>query len=283
MNLLDLVTRTPIEPFEAGGKIPWDDPGFSARMLKEHLSQAHDAASRRFETIDRHVAWIHEHVLGAEPTRVLDLGCGPGFYATRLARLGHEVIGLDFSPASIAHARSATESAGLGCAFRLADLRQGGYGEGFGLAMLVFGELNAFAREEASAILEAACEALTPGGRLVLEVESEASVKARGEAPASWFAAGEGLFSDRPYVCLRENAFFEEEGITVERFLVVDAASGDVTPYAVTTSRWTEAAWIEELQDAGFTHIERHPALDGREPESEGALYVLTARAETRA
>ena len=27
-------------------KIPWDEPGFSRRMLKEHLNQAHDLASR---------------------------------------------------------------------------------------------------------------------------------------------------------------------------------------------------------------------------------------------
>ena len=44
-NLLDLIRREAApEPWAEGEKIPWDDPGFSRRMLEEHLSQAHDAA-----------------------------------------------------------------------------------------------------------------------------------------------------------------------------------------------------------------------------------------------
>ena len=86
MNLIDLIRRpaNPV-PYSEGEKIPWNDPAFSARMLREHLSQAHDAASRRFETIDKHVAWIHRAILGGRPAKILDLGCGPGFYASRLA------------------------------------------------------------------------------------------------------------------------------------------------------------------------------------------------------
>ena len=48
MNLLNLTHRTsPPEPWAEGDKLPWHDPDFSRRMLREHLSQAHDAASRR--------------------------------------------------------------------------------------------------------------------------------------------------------------------------------------------------------------------------------------------
>ena len=93
------------EPWGGDYKIPWDEPGFSRRMLNEHLSQDHDLASRRQETIDRHITCIHEDVLAGRPSRILDLGCGPGFYARRLAALGHTVHGIDFSPASIEYAR----------------------------------------------------------------------------------------------------------------------------------------------------------------------------------
>ena len=103
MNLLDMINRSSVPvPWAEGDNIPWHDPGFSRRMLKEHLSQDHDAASRRFEKIDRHVNWIHHKVLSGRPTKILDLGCGPGLYASRLAKMGHECIGIDYSPASIA-------------------------------------------------------------------------------------------------------------------------------------------------------------------------------------
>ena len=38
-----------------GRRLPWDDPEFSERMLREHLSQDHDMASRRQNLIDLHV------------------------------------------------------------------------------------------------------------------------------------------------------------------------------------------------------------------------------------
>ena len=98
------MNEQPPEPWVEGDHLPWDDPGFSERMLQAHLSQRHDVASRRFETIDRHIAWIHDSLLQGRTSRILDLGCGPGFYLQRLAGLGHACVGIDFSPASIAYA-----------------------------------------------------------------------------------------------------------------------------------------------------------------------------------
>ena len=120
MRLLDLVHRTPVPaPWTEGEKIPWNDPGFSPRMLLEHLSQAHDAASRRFERIDAHVTWIHNELLNGRCRKVLDLCCGPGLYTSRLARLGHECTGIDFAPASIAYARRTAHGEGIALAVRL--------------------------------------------------------------------------------------------------------------------------------------------------------------------
>ena len=61
MQLLDIVYRASVPPpWGEGDNIPWDEPGFSRRMLEEHLSQEHAAASRRFATIDQHVDFIHQ-------------------------------------------------------------------------------------------------------------------------------------------------------------------------------------------------------------------------------
>src|SRR5690606_20602327 len=123
MKLLDLIERKAVpEPWSEGEKIPWNDAEFSRRMLDEHLSQAHDAASRRAEKIDQHVAWIHRAHLAGEATQIIDLGCGPGLYAMRLARLGHEVVGIDFSPAAIAYAQAQAEREALSCRFIEADI-----------------------------------------------------------------------------------------------------------------------------------------------------------------
>ena len=120
LTLLDVVERAlPPEPWTEGDNIPWDDPAFSARMLREHLSQEHDLASRRSQIIDRQVDWLHRDVLGGRPGRILDLACGPGLYAHRLARLGHAVVGIDFGPAAIQYGREVAARSGLAPARRV--------------------------------------------------------------------------------------------------------------------------------------------------------------------
>lgn len=44
-------------------------------------------------------------LIGTAPTRVFDLGCGNGFFAQKLARLGHDVTGVDPSASGIRIAR----------------------------------------------------------------------------------------------------------------------------------------------------------------------------------
>ena len=124
-------------PWEAGEKIPWHEPAFSQRMLEHHLSQEHDWASRRENLIDHHVTRIAE-LLSGKTSRILDRGCGPGLYAQRLAKLGHDCVGIDFSPASIAYAREQAHKAGLSIPYELADVRKYEAEGLFELVLMVF-------------------------------------------------------------------------------------------------------------------------------------------------
>lgn len=58
-------------------------------------------------------------LLPSEP-KVLDLGCGAGYESKRLALVGAEVVGVDYSSRSIAIARSRTPE----CRFEVMDFRQ---------------------------------------------------------------------------------------------------------------------------------------------------------------
>ena len=286
VRLPDLAGRPPMAPWAEGNTIPWDEPGFSARMLREHLSQAHDLASRRFELIDRHVRWLHETVAEGGRGRVLDLACGPGLYSSRLARLGHRCLGIDFSPAAIEHARAVAKDEGLPCRYRLADLRDGGFadetGAPFDLALLISGELDVFPPEDAASILAEVGRVLRPGGALVLEVHEPATVRSKEERPATWSAHESGLFSAKPHLLLQESAWFEEEQAAVERFYVVDLGSSRVERHEISTraTRLEEyAAW---LGTAGLEAIEILGSLGGAEigeSEAEDADFrVLVAR-----
>ncbi len=277
-RLLDIVHRPTPTPWAEGDKIPWDDPDFSTRMLREHLSQEHDGASRRFEIVDQHVGWIHESVLDARRTRILDLACGPGLYAQRLARLGHTCTGIDFAPASIAYARQQAEAEGLAIAYHQADIRAAEYGSDYGLVMCIYGEFNVFRPADAEAILQKAHAALAPGGWLLLEPHTFAAVKLLGEGVPIWETYESGLFGDRPHLLLSERTWDAASAVAITRYYVVDAATGAVTLHASSTQAYTDEEYHALLRRCGFTDISFSPSLRGDVDASQPFLCAIVAR-----
>jgi SAM-dependent methyltransferase len=280
-TLLDLVNRIPIPaPWQEGDNIPWNEPGFSQRMLAEHLSQEHDAASRRLSKIEAQVSWIHAEVLKAQHTRILDLCCGPGFYTNRLAAWGHECVGIDFSPAAIAYAKEQADTNHLACSYLQEDVRCTEFGAGFGLVMMIFGQLNVFRRTEAQAILHKARHALNDGGMLLLEVHPLAAVERMGSAGNSWYSAPQGLFSPKPHLVLEENFWDAHMQAATTRYCVVDAASGRVNRCAQTTQGYATNEYESLLRETGFADLRCFPSLTGQEDNSQSDLYVFTAKAK---
>ncbi len=277
MNLSEVIDRKiPPLPWEEGEKIPWNDPAFSQRMLALHLSQEHDWASRRTALVEKHVAWIEQTFLKGK-SRILDLGCGPGLYALRLARRGHDCTGLDFSPASIAHAKSRALAEGLSIDYRLEDVRKADFGSGFDLIMMIFGEFNVFRPREANAILLKASKALNFGGRILIECHTFEEVQRQGTSPAWWQSLKEGLFADSPHLWLQENFWDDESATATTRYLIVDAKSGETTLYASTMQAYIDGEYASLLANAGFSSIERFSSMGETESPFEGKLQVFTA------
>ena len=276
MNLLDITRRTSHpDPWSEGEKIPWHDPSFSARMLQEHLSQEHNAASRRVENIDRQVAWIHENLLSGSPARILDLGCGPGLYTHRFAGYGHHCTGIDFSPASIDYANQ--QNTGDNPIYRQADIRYADYGKGYDLVMLIFGEFNTFRPADARLILTKAHAALKLGGLLLLEPHTYDAVREIGEQPATWSSAESGLFSDRPHLLLHECFWQAEAQVAVRRWFVIDAASGSVHPHADSMQAYTNAQYRQLLSECEYDAVEFYSSMAGDGYEQAG-LMAISAR-----
>ena len=247
-------------------------------MLQEHLSQEHDLASRRSESIDLHVEWIFSQVLNARPAKVLDLACGPGLYTRRLAGKGCECVGIDFSPASIRHAATTAAAEGLACDYRHADLREGRFGTQFELVMLVYGQFNVFQRDRGLELLKEAHRALEPGGSLLLELQTEAQIRAGAQNAPTWYSAQSGLFSDVPHIVLQEHFWDDDSRASTLRFSVIAAQSGKVSTFALSNEAYSEREITDAVEEAGFTDARWFPSLSGEAVSADSDLPVVVAR-----
>jgi SAM-dependent methyltransferase len=279
MRLADIITRpAELKPWSGINKIPWHEPEFSRRMLREHLSQEHDLASRRLAIIDEHVQWIHEQLLEATPSRILDLGCGPGFYTSRLAEKGHTCTGIDFSPASIEYATGQAAEKGLRCRYRCEDICATDYGTGFDLVMMVFGEINVFPPAEARKILEKARAALAAGGALLLEPHRAGAVEKIGEQGPAWHAAESGFFSDAPHLWLEESSWDPKTSTAAQRFFVIDAATGEVTQHGQTIQAYSNEEYQRLLAACGFPTTRLYATLGNTDGAFHESLMAIVAR-----
>lgn len=281
MKISDIVNRpVPPQPWVEGEKIPWDEPDFSRRMLKEHLSQDHNAASRRLEIINAQVDYIEGLPGGSNPSRVLDLACGPGLHSHELARRGHSAFGIDFSPASIGWATWTASNESLACEFVHSDVRTAEFGNGFDLAMLLFGEINVFSVDDLKLILTKARAALTEGGVLLLEPHEPGVIRANFESEPAWSAQASGLFSDQPHLLLEEGFWHDDVQMAVKRWYVIDTKSGDVTLYSQTVVEHEREALVAIVESAGFAVVEAPADWASGNEGSPAEFYPLVAVAE---
>jgi len=256
-------------------KIPWDEPAFSQRMLENHLSQEHDWASRRQTVIEQQVAWIARQLPAG--ARILDLGCGPGFYTRLLAERGFHCTGVDFSPASIEWARQQAQATGLNMDYIHQDIRTYWPEAPFDFIMMTFGELNVFSATDARALISRCTQWLTPGGRLLVEVHTFEEVKRQGMAPTSWQRCSHGLFLGVPHLLLTENDWDEETQTSATQFWAIEE-SGRTTRFGSQMTAWRDEEYVSLLGDAGLSVLKRPDRTEWPVSETfEGKLFALLA------
>jgi len=143
---------------------PGDPAERLARGWRAHSSAWTDAV--RCDRIASRVAVTNDALIAAildrQPARVLDLGCGEGWLARRLAPLGIAVTGVDAAPELVAAARDAG-----GGDFRVADY--GALPSDLGRFDLAVSNFALLGREPVARLLTKLPEFLHPGGHLIVQ------------------------------------------------------------------------------------------------------------------
>lgn len=251
-------------PWATGGNLPWDDPDFSRRMLREHLDQSHGAASRQDDERAAQMAWLWDKLELQPGQHLFDVTCGPGLYAATAAQRGCHVTGVDFGPASIAYAKELAESNGVAdrCRFHLQDVRRMDFaGSGFDAALLLYGQLAVFTKEEAKALLQQIAQSLKPGGKLCVELLNQDKVDKTDSN--WWFTDDTGLWGDAPFLHLGERVWHADEKISVERFHILHLETGQLDEILLCDQTYSVDEMAEMMKGAGFTAVDLYPAWDG--------------------
>lgn len=78
-------------------------------------------AELRHPIADRWIKEINERIPAGKKLRVLDVGCGTGFFSILLAKQGHEVTGIDLTPEMVQYAEILAREEQADCQFFVMD------------------------------------------------------------------------------------------------------------------------------------------------------------------
>ena len=275
LQLIELQQKP--EPFTPGEALFWDDPHISAQMLEAHLNPKIDAASRRPETIDRSVKWLIETLGLRSGDSVLDLGCGPGLYASRFARAGLQVTGVDYSRRSIDYAVNYANEHKLDISYRYQNYLELSDDNQYDAAFLIYGDFCPLNPEQRTRLLHNVRRALKPNGKFVLDVSTREHRKKYG-VRNGWYASESGFWKPGPHLVLEAGFDYPEQSIWLDQYTVIEV-EGKVSVYRNWFQDYTPESISNELAHAGFAMKNLLGDLTGSPytPESEW-MGLLTSR-----
>lgn len=264
-------------PFTPGEALFWNDPHISTQMLKVHLDPNVDAASRRPETIDRSVQWLIEMLGLKTGASILDLGCGPGLYASRFARAGLQVTGVDYSRNSIDYASQDASENNLYVTYRYQNYLELADENQYDSAFLIYGDFCPLNPEQRSTLLQNIHRALKPNGKFVLDVSTREHRKRYGNKN-NWYALQSGFWKPGPHIVLEEGFDYPEQSIWLDQYITIEA-DGKVSVYRNWFQDYIPETITEELEHGGFSVESLWGDLTGKPhtPTSEW-IGLITSR-----
>ena len=277
--LLKKVLRSVERPalFEKGTSQMWTDEYISEQMLAAHLDTQSDGASRKPETITTSVNWIDKQICGENRSlELLDLGCGPGMYTTRLSKLGYKVTGIDFSLRSIEYAKQEAFEADLNVSYYNEDYLAFDFPGTFDVIMMIYCDFGVLDDEGREKILNKAYDSLKSGGVLLFDVFQPNKYKGHVDSN-DWYAVKSGFWRQGSHLCLNSSHWYVESGVHLDQAIVIDELN-----HTETYNIWDKTFSSDEigtvLQKHGFDKIEFYSDVTGKPYNDDSETICIVAR-----
>ncbi len=256
MNIKELIrmAQKP-ELYTRGTAEMWVDEHISKQLLEVHLNPDMELASRKDATISLTVEWILEKAPG-DSLNILDLGCGPGLYAEKLAKKGHRVTGMDFSANSIRYARESAGRKKLDISYVQQNYLELNEENRYDLILMIFTDFGVLPPDQRERLLANIYRALKPGGKFIFDVLNDNfSIKESGSK--EWELSEKGFWRNRPYLALTESFYYKEERVTLNQHIIIDEA-GEMDIYRFWNHTFSDDDLERILTLQGFRNTECH-------------------------
>ncbi|MFQ5819507.1 MAG: class I SAM-dependent methyltransferase [Candidatus Heimdallarchaeota archaeon] len=107
-----------------------------------------------------------------KPNKILDLACGYGRHANRLAELGHLVTGIDITLGFLEIAKREAKEKGVSVRYIQGDMREIVFKKEFDRVLLLYTSFGYFEDEENFKVLQNVARALKPGGLFCIDMHN---------------------------------------------------------------------------------------------------------------
>ena len=240
------------ELYEKGSSVMWTDPYISKQLLELHINPENDVASRSRVKIERITNWILERTCIPQ-MKILDLGCGPGLYAERLAQKGHSIIGVDYSANSIQYATRQAKEKKLNIEYLKKNYLDLDFDSQFDLVILIYLDFCALIPKERDKVLENIYRALKKDGLFICDVVNERNIDKK-TISQSWEVQESGFWKNTPYIALTNGYHYPEEKVLANHHIVI-GEHDTVDTYIFWSHYYEKGDLVKILESKGFTDI----------------------------
>ncbi len=255
MNLRKLATVTKKPPlYKKGDSIMWTDKHISKQLLELHLNPDIDLASRKKQSINDTLVFILKQCNNSK-LKILDLGCGPGLYARRLAATGHDVTGIDFSETSIEYALNQAKAEKLNIEYICKDYLTIDYRNKFDLVLLIYTDFGVLIPAEREKLLSIIHKALKPNGTFIFDVINNNNTEQIFQENKTWAFEANGFWKETAYLELANSFHYKNEKVFMQQHIIIDQKE-IVKTYRFWTHYFENNDIVKLLSDSGFTSIE---------------------------
>lgn len=272
IELLEKLSKKP-KLFERSTTKFWDDEYISKKMLEAHLDPKCDAASRKQSTIDASVEWLSDEVFAGHPLTILDLGCGPGLYTSRLSKLGHSVTGIDFSKRSIEYAKKEAKRKNLNIEYIYKNYLEINYDEAFDVVLLIYCDFGALTNSERDVLLKNIYKSLKPGGLFIFDVFTDKNRRESGNKK-KWEVYENGFWREKPYLELAQTFEYPKSDVYLDQSIIIDSQN-NISFYRNFEHVYSKKSICDVLDTFGFKSHHYFSDVTGKAYDNNSKTIAL--------